>query len=85
MRGPGRLRTRACGKGAITPVDKKGAMFDEAEDEGSTKVSEARGTAMNSGVFHEVEDGAVAKVTTLCRVVFRFICALMLDPELDVG
>ena len=32
------------GKGATTAVDKVEAMFDEAEDKGSTKVNEARET-----------------------------------------
>ena len=63
---PGRLRTRACGKGATTAVDKEEAMFDEAEVKGSTKVNEARGTEKIGTVFNDVEDGAVAKVTTRC-------------------
>ena len=41
---PGKLGTRAHGKGATTAVDKVEAMFDEAEDKGSTKVNEARET-----------------------------------------
>ena len=41
-------------------------MLDGAEDNWSTMVNEARETEVHGAVFNEVEDGAVAKVTTLC-------------------
>ena len=50
------------------PVDRQLCLvIPGAEDleKESTKVSEARETEVNGAVFDEVEDGAVAKVTTL--------------------
>ena len=46
-------------------MGKEEAMFDGAEDNGATMVNEARETEVHGAVFNEVEDGAVAKVTTL--------------------